>query len=58
VYRNFAAQVRAFLSNSEHSAPVAHVPGMAEALRGMAFIETAVIASSSEQKWHEIPDLS
>jgi predicted dehydrogenase len=57
LYRNFAAQVRAFPNGRDHGGAVAHVPGIAEALRGMAFIETAVLASASERKWHRVPDL-
>jgi hypothetical protein len=49
--------VRAFPNGRDHGGAVAHVPGIAEALRGMAFIETAVLASASERKWHRVPDL-
>ena len=32
-------------------------PGVAEALRGMGFIELAVAAGDSDQKWHAFPQL-
>jgi predicted dehydrogenase len=52
VYRNFAAHVRARETGS--SAQLPYVPGIEAALRGMAFIETAVAASRSERKWHPL----
>jgi predicted dehydrogenase len=58
VYRNFAAHVRAAASSGANDAPpLAGVPGIDDALRGMAFIETAVAAGASPQKWHAFPEL-
>lgn len=50
-YRNFAGQIRARLENRQPSAVEADVPGIADALRGMRFIEATVAASASQQKW-------
>jgi predicted dehydrogenase len=58
LYRNFAAQVRGFSAGSANRGSFAFVPGIADALRGMAFIETAVAASASDRKWHPFPELS
>ena len=67
LYRNFAAQVRAHVKSAARSpatgsdtspSPAAlHVPGIEAAVRGMAFIETAVAASASPRKWHPFPEL-
>lgn len=46
LYTDFAAAIRA----GAHGTP-AGVPGMAAALRGMAFIETMSASQHSEQKW-------
>jgi len=59
VYRNFAAQVRAHAAGARTTSGAAlPVPGIAAALRGMAFIETVVAASRSAQKWHAFPEVS
>ncbi len=56
VYRHFAAQVRAHGGNGNGGGPAPRaVPGITAALRGMAFIETVVAASQSQQKWHAFP---
>lgn len=57
LYRSFAAQVRAHTNGMASSSSFPRVPGIDSALRGMAFIETVVAASSSERKWHPFPDL-
>jgi predicted dehydrogenase len=57
LYRVFGEQVRAHLSGSTHAVADAKVPGIEAALRGMAFIETAVAASESGQKWHAFPEV-
>jgi predicted dehydrogenase len=58
VYRNFAAQVRAHATGDRAAIAAApHVPGIATALRGMAFIEAVVAASRSAQKWHSFPEV-
>jgi predicted dehydrogenase len=55
LYRDFAAQVRVF-SGGEPPCPPRHiVPGIDAAVRGMAFIETVVEASLSNDKWHAFP---
>ena len=54
LYRNFAAAIQA------GDAPRAHgVPGIAEALRGMAFLEAAVASSNADGAWQAIkaPDV-
>jgi hypothetical protein len=51
IYRSFAEDVRA----KQQSATVessADIPGIHQAIRGMAFIENVVAASQSNQKWH------
>ncbi len=52
LYRAFAAEVRRFPAAGGGSA----LPGIAEALRGMAFVEAAVAASDSPRKWHPLPN--
>lgn len=56
-YRNFAGQIRALQQGRDATAAERDVPGMADALRGMRFIEAAVSASGSEQKWHRLQAL-
>ena len=57
LYRDFAAQVRAF-SGGAPPCPVRNVvPGIDAALRGMAFIDAAVDAGASSAKWHAFPNL-
>ena len=53
LYREFAAAVRAWAPGR---ASTHELPGIADALRGMAFIEAAIAASDSAQKWHPLPD--
>ena len=57
LYRNFAAQVRAHVNGAPLHGTALEVPGIDAAVRGMAFIETAVAASRSEHKWHAFPEL-
>jgi predicted dehydrogenase len=52
IYLQFSKQVRARIYGEECSAAARDVPGIQEAIRGMAFIENAVVASQSELKWH------
>jgi predicted dehydrogenase len=52
IYRNFAEQIRARLLNQPVCESALDVPGIDEAIRGMAFIENVVAASRSAQKWH------
>lgn len=56
IYKQFAAQVTARLNNQiatelETEAAL-DVPGIKEAVRGMAFIENVVATSRSDIKWH------
>jgi predicted dehydrogenase len=52
IYRNFAAQITAFEAGQACDNNLYDMPGIDEAIRGMAFIEQSVRASQSEQKWH------
>ncbi|WP_044832957.1 Gfo/Idh/MocA family protein [Thalassomonas actiniarum] len=56
LYRGFASQVRARLAGDNDNAPAQEshldVPGIYQAVRGMAFIENVVAASHSDLKWH------
>lgn len=57
LYRSFVEQVRAHSNGAKARRERAQVPGIEAALRGMAFIETAVAASASPEKWHRFPEL-
>ncbi len=52
IYKNFAARIQARLSGEAASESARDVPGIREAVRGMAFIENVVAASRSDLKWH------
>lgn len=52
IYRNFCQQIRSFELGQPSDNITHDVPGINEAIRGMAFIEQSVLASQSEQKWH------
>lgn len=52
LYLQFSECIRARQEGREVNAFAAHMPGINEALRGMAFIENAVAASASDVKWH------
>lgn len=52
IYCAFAGQVRARESGQVPDVRSADCPGIAEAVRGMTFIELAVAASASDTKWH------
>ncbi|WP_221935031.1 Gfo/Idh/MocA family protein [Catenovulum sediminis] len=52
IYRNFAQQIRAFEEKQTPDEIAQDVPGIKEAVRGMAFIENVVAASQSNEKWH------
>jgi len=54
IYRNFAEQVTARIFNLPVPEAAGDLPGIREAIRGMAFIENVVRASRSEQKWHPL----
>jgi predicted dehydrogenase len=53
IYGNFVKQIRAFEAGEAHSNEAFDVPGIEEAVRGMAFIENSVTFSQSETKWHD-----
>lgn len=52
IYLAFAGQIRARVTGQPASERAADCPGIAQAIRGMAFIELAVAASASDIKWH------
>lgn len=52
IYLNFAKQIRSFQNNETCDNKTFDVPGIEEAIRGMAFIEGVVKANESETKWH------
>lgn len=51
LYRNFALQVSARIDGTEPVKEALDIPGVNEGIRGMAFIDTVVKSSASEQKW-------
>jgi predicted dehydrogenase len=52
LYCAFAEQIRAYELGETPGERGQDCPGIEAAIRGMAFIELAVAASNSEQKWH------
>ena len=54
IYHNFARQICAFEAGKIATNQVFDVPGIDEAIRGMAFIENVVKASKAETKWHDL----
>jgi len=52
IYQNFTAQIRAHGNKDKCDNALFDVPGIDEAVRGMAFIENVVNASNSNIKWH------
>jgi predicted dehydrogenase len=55
LYRNFARAVRG--SRDQVAALRQEVPGVKEAVRGMAFIEAVVASSNEGNRWVELPGL-
>lgn len=51
IYRNFGLTVTSRLEGSEAAAEWRDFPGVEEGIRGMAFVETVVKGSQSEEKW-------
>ena len=49
IYLQFARQIRQTAADIDNNS----IPGIDEAIRGMAFIENVVAASQSEFKWHD-----
>lgn len=56
IYLQFAERILAREEKREPSELAARMPGMSDAKRGMAFIETVVAASASDQKWHRFAE--
>jgi predicted dehydrogenase len=52
IYMAFAGQIRARQAGVAPDERAADCPGIAEAVRGMTFIELVVAASASDTKWH------
>ena len=51
IYRNFARTLRSILNNETPDPVFNDFPDIHDGVRGMAFIETVVAASASDQKW-------
>jgi hypothetical protein len=51
----FAGQIRAHEAGRTPDERVSDLPGIEDAVRGMAFIELVVAASASDVKWHPFP---
>ena len=51
LYRNFALAITADLAGRAPSAEALDYPGIAEGVRGMAFLETVIASGRSGQKW-------
>ncbi|NOU49136.1 Gfo/Idh/MocA family oxidoreductase [Pseudoalteromonas sp. JBTF-M23] len=54
IYRNFAAQIHAFKQGDHVTNSSFDVPGINEAMRGMAFIEHVVASSKQDIKWQKL----
>jgi hypothetical protein len=53
IYREFAQ----LLTRNNAAIADSTVPGVSAALRGMAFVETAVASSAAGTQWRELPHL-
>lgn len=51
LYRNFALTVKAQLDNENPANESLDFPGIAEGVRGMAFIENVIASGQSDEKW-------
>ncbi|PRY15501.1 putative dehydrogenase [Pontibacter ummariensis] len=51
LYRNFAQSVRAQIEGKEAKAESKDYPGVADGVRGMAFIEQVIASGKSDKKW-------
>lgn len=51
IYRNFALTLAAKIDNTPIDSNVIEFPSIKEGIRGMAFIESAVKSSQSDEKW-------
>ncbi|WP_020529538.1 Gfo/Idh/MocA family protein [Flexithrix dorotheae] len=52
IYRNFAATLKSKLKGENPDPTFTDFPSIEDGLRGMAFIETIIEASKSDQKWY------
>lgn len=57
IYRDFAKCIRQWDVRHDGTLRGGDIPGIDAAIRGMQFIETAVAASASRQKWHRLEHL-
>jgi predicted dehydrogenase len=57
IYRNFAEHVRTVTPQPGSMSMTTSVPGIRDALRGMAFIEAVVASRTSDAKWLRFPDI-
>lgn len=55
IYCNFAAHLRAVLEGREAEIGAPDYPGIADGIRGMAFIEAAVESSKNNARWTALP---
>lgn len=55
LYRNFALSVREARDGTAQNSP--GIPGIDEAVRGMAFIEAVVASSNAGNRWFSLPEL-
>jgi predicted dehydrogenase len=51
IYRNFALTLKARLSGQEPNPIHLDFPGIAEGIRGLAFVDTCLASSKSNEKW-------
>ena len=57
IYRNFALTLQAETAGKKPAAEALDFPGIADGLRGMAFIETVIASGQSAQKWTDFPSV-
>lgn len=56
IYQAFVARIRAHEGEAKNDPRADDCPGIDAAVRGMCFIELAVLASASDSKWHAFPN--
>lgn len=56
LYLHFAERILAVEQRRSAASLAAQMPGLSDARRGMAFVETVVAASASDRKWHLLKD--
>ena len=54
IYREFARAIRRFQETGAWEPAAFDMPGIAEGVRGMAFIEAAIRSSETDRKWTEL----